>query len=338
MGNRTSIEWTAATWNAIRGCRRTTAAGSTQSGCGDQSGGGCYAERQAYRFSGPGGAYEGLVRMTPNGPRWTGKVRFVSEHLLDPLKWRTPRRIFTDSMSDMFYEGVTDHVIDKLVAVMMISCLHTQLGGHTFQTLTKRPERMRAYFSDPATQGRVARAAGEIMEDGDGWHDVIAYRTAGLLHPKMWWGTSIENHAAADERLLPLLATPAMVRFVSIEPLLGPVVLGLIGTIPSELVGGAYQLVHERLSWVIVGCESGPRMRPCRPEWIRALRDECAETQTPFFLKQAQAATDLGNCMTDGAALVTIGAGSKASRSGVIKLPYLDGVQHAAFPEVPDAI
>src|SRR5690606_37050363 len=113
--------------------------GSKQSGCGDPTGGGCYAERQAARFCGPGQPYEGLITLTANGPRWSGKTRFVSEHLMDPFRWRKPRRIFTDSMSDLFY--FEEHEIDAVVAVMMICSLHESRGGHIFQTLTKRPDR-----------------------------------------------------------------------------------------------------------------------------------------------------------------------------------------------------
>jgi len=97
MADRSSIEWTDASWNAMRGCSRTIAAGAETSGCGDPTGGGCYAERNGYRFAGPGLPYEGLVRMTPNGARWTGNVMLVDKHLLDPLRWERPRRIFTTS-------------------------------------------------------------------------------------------------------------------------------------------------------------------------------------------------------------------------------------------------
>lgn len=223
MGDNSNIEWTDATWNPIRGCRRTAAKGAAQSGCGDSTGGGCYAERQAARQCKPGQAYDGLVKLTSRGPRWTGKARLVPEHLTDPLRWRRPRRIFTDSMSDLFYEGHSDDVIDQVVAVMLICCLHERSAGHIFQTLTKRPRRMRAYFDEPGTQERVARAAGHLMEDGDGWLDMIAIRKEGLLHPRMWWGTSIENQEAAAERLPELAATRAAVRFLSVEPMLGPV-------------------------------------------------------------------------------------------------------------------
>ncbi len=377
MGDKTGISWTDATWNPIRGCRRTAPAGSKQSGCGDPTGGGCYAERQAARFCGPGQAYEGLVKLTAHGPRWTGEVRTVREHLMDPLHWRRPRRIFTDSMSDLFFEGFEDWQIDQVVAVMMISCLHEASQGHVFQTLTKRPARMRSYFSDPKTQERVARAAGRLMEDGDGWLDEIYHRKEGLLHPRIWWGTSVENQAAADERIPEILATPAAVRFLSCEPLIGGVDLGrwlrgggepgsgqpgpratqqgaatpdqgasqAVGNVAEPHLGPGTRAraatPPPHLSWVIAGCESGPGARPCDVAWFRSLRDQCAAAAVPFFLKQAVLSFEAAGrraaepSMQARRAVVTEGPGSKRKAGGVIELPYLDGLQHAAFPEVP---
>lgn len=352
MGD-TEISWTDATWNPIRGCRRTAPASSKQSGCGDPSGGGCYAERQAARFCGPGQAYEGLITLTANGPRWSGKTRFVSEHLLDPFRWRKPRRIFTDSMSDLFYKGFTDWERDSVLAVMMICCLHETRGGHIFQTLTKRVDCMRAYFEDPDTQERVARRAGQLMEDGDGWFDAIAFRKEGLSHPNLWWGVSVENQAAANERIPELLATPAAIRFLSCEPLLGRVDLcngsrdgsgdWLREYRRGELNGHGVEILADRprIDWVIAGCESGHGARPCDVGWLRSLRDQCAAASVPFFLKQAvELSTSRAVYPGTGADRVTTvhvasGEGSKRKGGGVVELPYLDGVQHASFPEVP---
>ena len=125
MGAKTGIEWTDATWNPIRGCSRVS------EGCRN-----CYAETIAARFSGPGLAYEGLAVMQNGHPHWTGKIEFVDEHLLDPLSWRRPRRIFVNSMSDLFHENVTDEMRDKIFAVMALC------PQHIFQVLTKRPARM----------------------------------------------------------------------------------------------------------------------------------------------------------------------------------------------------
>lgn len=337
MGDATKISWTDATWNPIRGCRRTAPEGSKQSGCGDPTGGGCYAERQAARFCGPGQAYEGLITLTAKGPRWSGKTRTVPEHLRDPLRWRRPRRIFTDSMSDLFYEGFSDYDIDRVVAVMIISSTHEFSPGHIFQTLTKRPERMRHYFADPRTQERVADVAGNMMEDGDAWSDGIRFRKAGLLHPNMWWGTSVENQAAANERIPQLLATTAAVRFISAEPLLGLVELDKIETVnrTTGLTERMNELEHvigigvdrPALDWVIVGCESGPRARHCDVEWLREIRDATRRYHVPLFLKQQTYETDIQ--IGDGS--FTKGRGFNGAH--VVELPYLDGVQYAQFPE-----
>jgi protein gp37 len=214
MSDDSKIEWTDATWNPIRGCSRVSA------GCAR-----CYAERVAARFSGPGLPYEGLVRIGAAGKPtgWNGTVRMAPEHLAAPLRWRRPRRVFVNSMSDLFHESLPDSAIDRVFAVMMVSSLHATRGGHTFQSLTKRAKRMREYLTDPGTQERVARAAGTMMEDGDGWFDAIAFRKEGLAHPLIWLGVSVENQAAADERIPELLRTPAAVRWISAEPLLGEV-------------------------------------------------------------------------------------------------------------------
>lgn len=353
MGDKTGIQWTDATWNPIRGCRRTAPKGSKQSGCGDPTGGGCYAERTAYRFCGEGEPYDGLVELTANGPRWTGKVRFVRGHLLDPLRWRRPRRIFTDSMSDLFFEGVETWMVDEIVAVMMICCLHEKRGGHIFQTLTKRPRRMREYFTDPNTQERVARAAAALMEDGAGWFDAIALREEGLLHPRMWWGTTVENQPAAAERIPELLATPAAFRFLSVEPMIGPVDLlpwldptgACCGTSELQCEGCPARAPWRRtgpegeapsLDWIIIGCESGPRARPMEARWAHNLVEQCQRYGVPPFLKQAMV-QNLDREEVDGEFVdpIAIGPGSEDKGRGLIGLPYLYGAQHATIPEVP---
>lgn len=137
------IAWTDKTWNPVRGCSRVSA------GCEN-----CYAERFAHRNL--GGHYEGLTRMTSHGPRWTGEVRCIPEKLEEPLHWRKPRRVFANSMSDLFHEKVPDEFLDKAFAVM------ARAGHHQYQLLTKRSERMRAYVSDPGRGAAVARAIGRI--------------------------------------------------------------------------------------------------------------------------------------------------------------------------------
>lgn len=332
MSDDTGIEWTDATWNPIRGCSRVS------EGCRH-----CYAERVAARFSGPGQPYEGLVRIGAAGKPtgWNGTVRMVPEHLADPLRWRRPRRVFVNSMSDLFHESLPDSAIDRVFAVMMVSSLHATRGGHTFQSLTKRAKRMREYLTDPGTQERVARAAGTMMEDGDGWFDAIAFRKEGLAHPLIWLGVSVENQGAADERIPELLRTPAAVRWISAEPLLGPVDLlpwfdptGACDCPPGEsyCVGGCAKRASWRhtepdgedpnLDWVVMGAESGPGARATDPEWFLELAEQCEDARVPLFFKQGMPSDN-----------ITAGDGSKVKAGGIIGLPYLDGRQHKDLPK-----
>jgi protein gp37 len=272
MGAKTGIEWTDATWNPIRGCTRVS------EGCRH-----CYAESVAYRFSGPGLAYEGLAVLKNGHPSWTGKIEFVEKHLLDPLKWKTPRRIFVNSMSDLFHEGVTDEMCDKIFAVMALC------PQHTFQVLTKRPKRMLEYLSAnleaplaQCAEARIGRMCETIARDRG--EDVNApYWDVFFRWPlrNVWLGVSVENQAAADERIPVLLQTPAAVRFISAEPLLGPLSID-----HALFVIGSEKFESRRLDWVICGGESGPGARPMHPEWARGLRDQCASAGVPFFFKQ----------------------------------------------------
>jgi protein gp37 len=274
----TKIEWTDAVWNPIRGCSRVS------EGCRR-----CYAERQAIRQSGPGGKYEGLVKIRQverdgkkyREPQWTGKVVFDEEKLQEPLHWKAPRRVFVNSMSDMFHEGVEFSVIGAIWITM------AKAKQHTFQILTKRPHRMQAFLKW-AEESREPR---ELNRDlwPDGWPT-----------PNVWLGVSVEDQATADERIPLLLETPAAVRWISAEPLLGPVDLTRLGPDGTQWAGlntltGEQPCCHEHpdrsvwhksLDWVIVGGESGPGARPMHPEWARSLRDQCKSAGVPFFFKQ----------------------------------------------------
>jgi protein gp37 len=297
----------------------------------------------AYRFSGPGKPYEGLAVLRNGHASWTGKVEFVEEHLLDPLKWggvkqlvpgaegpegqrakapttMRPRRIFVNSMSDLFHENVSDEWIDKIFAVMAL-CPH-----HIFQILTKRPERMRDWALRAFTEEggiRIGRAAASLFH-GMSFKDrnLSAAEQAAVsnqfewreLH-HVWLGTSVENQVVADERIPLLLQTPAAVRFISAEPLLGPVDLTASLRIAWQCSGcrsyfsgrlqtkcpncgrenywtGSHQFnppgrqVGPGLNWVICGGESGPDARPMHLDWVRSLRDQCAAAEVPFFFKQ----------------------------------------------------
>lgn len=266
MADKTGIEWTDASWNPIRGCTRVS------EGCRH-----CYAEVVAARFSGPGQAYEGLARRTSAGEaRWTGKIMFVEKHLEDPLRWKEPRRIFVNSMSDLFHEAVTDEQLDQIFAVMCLA------PHHTFQILTKRPERARDYLVGDQLAERVSAFTDSIAFERTDPHnrrtnDLRAIAQDEWPLPNVWLGVSVEHQAAADERIPILLDTPAAVRFLSCEPLLGPI------HFPLPCIGSRF---WNDLHWVIVGGESGSKARPCSPLWIRSIVQQCKRAKVACFVKQ----------------------------------------------------
>ena len=279
MSTATKIEWTDVTWNPTRGCSRVSA------GCEH-----CYAERVAYRFSGPGQPYRGLAHKGSDGkPHWTGKVVLDEAKLLEPLHWRKPRRVFVNSMSDLFHEALTDEQIDRVFAVMALC------PQHTFQVLTKRAKRMREWASNPETRERLGDAILDWIinrQDSAEMRAVTITReqivAINLPLPNVWLGVSAEDQAAADERIPELLATPAAVRFVSLEPLLGPLSIErwVGGQREAGPPGATYGVPASDLDWVIVGGESGPGARPMHPDWPRQIRDQCAAAGVPFFFKQ----------------------------------------------------
>lgn len=275
MSTATGIEWTDATWNPVRGCTRVS------EGCRH-----CYAERMAARFNQPGQWGHGFaetIRTPARGvggavareggfeARWTGRVELDDSKLDLPLRWKKPRRIFVNSTSDLFHESLDDDAIGSVWRTMA-RCQH-----HTFQILTKRPERMREFT-----------------------------RRVGLgVRPfhHVWLGVSVEDQETADERIPILLDTPAAVRFISAEPLLGPVDLAhhlrgfnrdemglrddpLAASLLSAGIESGHAWARPALHWVICGGESGPGARPMHPDWARGLRDQCAAAGVAFFMKQ----------------------------------------------------
>lgn len=292
----TDIEWAHKVWNVTRGCRRVS------SGCEN-----CYAERQAARFSGPGQPYEGLVRVGPNGPRWTGRGRFVAEKLSEPLNWRASLggsrlRIFVDSMSDLFYEEFSNEQIAAVFGVMA-AC-----PQHDFLILTKRPARMMEWFrwladyterdtkasTDPdVTDGTAEYAVGTCrihtatflqFDQQAAWIDLIETEPRWPLR-NVWLGVSVEDQETADERIPLLLQTPAAVRWVSAEPLLGPADLSsyLYRGVPDAKPGDSD---YDALQWIVVGGESGPGARPFDINWARKILEDCQVAQVPVFVKQ----------------------------------------------------
>lgn len=301
MGDATGIEWTDATWNPVVGCSVVSP------GCTN-----CYAMSMAARIERmqPGSHYAGTTQPSKAAPVWTGKLALAPEHiLLAPLRWRKPRRIFVNSMGDLFHEDVPDGWIDQVFAIMALT------PQHTFQVLTKRSARMRDYCSDPSTPGRIARVIIDKMMIEKAWpfrfsvarwpiqsvgdtDDPDDITVAWPLR-NVWKGVSTEDQRRADERVPDLLATPAAIRFVSAEPLLGKIDFCLINPVRDErgaitawldalrgLQFGSQQHTTAKLDQIIVGGESGPRARPMHPYWARLPRDECAVTGTAFFLKQ----------------------------------------------------
>ncbi len=212
MAQASSIEWTEATWNPVTGCTKISP------GCAH-----CYAQRMAKRLKAMGqDRYRNAFRLT-----------LQPDVVRTPLRWRRPRMIFVNSMSDLFHKDVPAEFIIRCFAVM------EEASQHTFQVLTKRPERAAA------------------MADALPWPENV------------WIGTSVEN-ADYVSRIEMLRKTPATIRFLSLEPLLGP--------IPRLPLGG--------IGWVIVGGESGPGARPMQTEWVTQIRDRCVRYDVPFFFKQ----------------------------------------------------
>ena len=289
MADKTKIGWTDASWNPVVGCSKVSP------GCDN-----CYAERMAVRLSRmeckrAGGTYK-YARIVNNRKRkWTGKT-YCDESALDiPLHWKKPRRVFVCSMSDLFHPGVPFEFIASVFGSMFAA------PQHTYQILTKRPERLlefipylNAYLNDNCYE------CGDITC----WSE--------KPNKNIWLGVTAENQEQADKRIPILLQIPAAVRFVSIEPMLGAVDLGL--HLKMRKCGGCGYIGHQTeynqvigtkdlafchncglhhtytmvdgIDWVIVGGESGPGARPMHPDWVRSIRDQCREAGVPFFFKQ----------------------------------------------------
>lgn len=246
MSDGTKISWSDATWSPVTGCSKTS------EGCLN-----CYIDRtppfrMAHRkFDGPGiGATTG--------------VKLHSERLGIPMKWRKPRMIFVCSLADLFQDEVPDFFIAEVFAVMALS------PQHTFQVLTKRHARMRSLLNSTDFRRQVQQAT--LVRVGN--------RAPWLVEPwwplrNVWVGVSTENQKWADIRIPALLDTPAAVRWISAEPLLGAIELR------DEWLTG-----ERSLSWVVAGGESGPKARPMHPHWARSLRDQCTTAGVAYHFKQ----------------------------------------------------
>jgi len=264
-----AIEWTTSTWNPVRGCSRIS------TGCEN-----CYAERQAHRFSAMSQPYAGLVKLSRKGePHWTGEVRKVPHMLSQPLRWKKGRRIFVNSMSDLFHETLSLTDIAAVFGVMATA------DHHQFQVLTKRAKIMNR-FVRAATAGvdpvSMCCDAARHQLQGHGGAPFRKHVAHSIAHqtdwpvpwplPNVWLGVSVEDQQAAAERIPQLLNTPAAVRWLSVEPLLEKVDLGLDGM--------------SDIDWIVVGGESGPGARPCDVEWIADVVEQALACGIAVFVKQ----------------------------------------------------
>ncbi len=278
MSDGSKIEWTEASWNPVSGCTKVSP------GCDH-----CYAETFAERWRGtPGHHFEHGFDVT-----------LRPERLEQPLHWKRPRRIFVNSMSDLFHSDVPDEFIACVFVMMAMT------PQHAYQLLTKRHGRMRSLLSSPEFQVLCLAAAATRGWDPEGVPWPL---------PNVWLGVSVEDQKWADVRIPALLKTPAAVRFISAEPLLGPVDLTWLRGIDA---------LDHGLSWVIAGGESGPGARPCDLRWLRALAWQCERAEVPFFCKQL--GTVLGR---------EIGAG----RKGGDWEAWPEDLKVREFPRVAEAV
>lgn len=350
MSDGTKIEWTDATANVVNGCSVVSP------GCTN-----CYAMRLAGTRMRNHPTRAGLTRDSKAGPVWTGEVRFNEAALQQVLRWSRPRMIFWNAHGDLFHPNVPDEWIDRCFAAMAMT------PQHKHQVLTKRPERMRAWFADNWRYESIYNALGRLGRDGH--VELHPYRRAfpnGMVWPlpNVWLGTSVEDQQRANERIPHLLATPAAVRWLSCEPLLGPVDLTrhLAPRWPDcNCTEGplAEETVHDRnlvercprcnvalggdprsgLGWIVAGGESGHGARPMHPDWARSLRDQCGAAGVPFLFKQwgewapHDGRRDIEYALTAGRAHWCGDYGPWLERIGKRAAGrLLDGVQYDGYP------
>src|SRR3990167_6615835 len=252
MGDNSKIEWCEASWNPVTGCSHVSP------GCDH-----CYAETLSHRYkwtTKPWGAQHAAEN-----------VKLHPERLDQPLRWQRPRRVFVNSMSDLFHEQVPDDFIDRVFAVMALA------PQHSFQILTKRPERMRRYFTRTSSGASREELVYEARLVVIGRHYLKTW--PGWPLPNAWLGASVEDQPRYEQRIGELIMTPATVRFLSCEPLLGPLAFGDHWNLGLVRRGCA-------ISWMIVGGESGPGARPMDVQWARDIVAQCRAARVPVFVKQ----------------------------------------------------
>lgn len=295
----TAIEWATKVWNPTTGCDRVTP------GCDH-----CYALTMAKRLKGMGST----KYQTDGDPRTSGPGFGLAIHedtLGIPLGWRKPQRIFVNSMSDLFHADVPDEFIARVWAVM------ASAPRHTFQVLTKRHGRMRSLLSSEefrlAVQRRIPHAGASPY--------VAAYWKTWPL-PNVWLGVSVEDQKRADLRVPALLDTPAAVRWLSCEPLLGPV----------DVINGLGDGWLTGIDWIVAGGESGPGSRPMHPDWARSLRDQCQVAGVPFLFKQwgSHRPSAVGSIVRGGVRFPMVPASKRAAGR------VLDGRTWDEYPAAAD--
>ncbi|MHB1419524.1 MAG: DUF5131 family protein [Bacillota bacterium] len=312
---KTNIEWTEYSWNPVVGCSKVS------DGCTH-----CYAEKMAWRLSNAAfahGASESLMKyvdVVDNHGHWNGQIRIDEAKLGEPLRWKKPRRVFVNSMGDLFHESVPDEFIARVWWVMGQCAGYldpSRYRGHIFIILTKRPQRMKEWiegWADQETRKRLIESFGEVYD----WMNGPRYWPAMI--DNVWLGVTAENQEMADQRIPILLQTQAAVRFVSIEPILGPVDLNHIqvnSAVSIDALRGIrhvveykeHQFPYPKIDWIVTGAESGPYRRLANILWFRNLRDQCMAADIPFFLKQMEINDKL------------------------VKMPELEGQSWAQFPQ-----
>jgi protein gp37 len=330
----TKIEWTDKTWNPIRA--RNKATGGTGHYCVKVSDGcrNCYAETFQPRFKNP-------IRYAAQD-RAMVDIFLDEKTLLAPLRWKKPRMVFVCSMTDLFAEWVPDDWIDQVFAVMALT------PQHTYQVLTKRPERMRDYLVNDATYWRISCAqsrGGMGFAPGQINHENDAFQPWNRPLRNVWAMTSVEDQPSANARIPQLLATPAAVRGISLEPMLGPVDLTNIDTMAikgcerinaltgegMDFLGTPVRTIPNRIHWVIVGGESGPGARPIFPDWAHDIRDQCSAAGVAFFFKQWGDYLPAGERRADGQLWKPLcGSYLRATKSMTGRL--LDGREYNQLP------
>lgn len=331
----TSIEWTHVPDG--KGGRKKGETVNPQVGCSEISPGcrNCYAARVAAR--GMTSHHRGLTVLRSNGPHWNGEIARAPDQLAKPLRWRAPRGIFWGSMTDLFHEScvATEEGRRYIAACFGVMAATPQ---HTHMVVTKRPDKMREWFEWLTNRGwlatdgsRLHGAEPNVLQCTDALRTAIVFpRLLDPVYawplPNVWLLTTTEDQQRANERIPELLACPAAVHGVSVEPMLGPV------TLPQEFIALGNR------GWAICGGESGNGARPMHPNWARGIRDQCSAAGVPFFFKQWGAFAEKPDAAHGESGRVILRDGPVEAR--MIKLGkgksgrVLDGRTRDEFPEV----